>query len=608
MVTIFVQGLWRALSPEGCRSVDRGPSPRRRRPSRVIESLEDRVLLSADVESARPPAIVEFIQISSPPPQDDAGAVEADGGEAAEDGSPSPPPIWDEPPPEEESATIEEPPVEEGPWGPPAPSPVADSWMWGPVWGRSSGSASNSHMLVRDDLGNEVSSSWPRASAISMTPELLTDPDSFGYGPMPAVVPPSLAELAQIPKLSWSANQSVTGSVDGQNATVVRIPVGPSTQTLTLGLKPEQPGSGTYPRIDQVFLLGRHGEVLTSVVGVSFMGDDFEQKLYLAIHGAPIGGEVVVRMVTTSPSAPLETGGPIDGAGDGTGDGQDGNDNGDSGPPAWEPTYFELSVQRTDSKAPPINNNKSENFAPGAGAVTLVTIGRGDTVTAIGSLAPTPEPTVESSERGPTARVAASAGTRAEADLDLADDGPVEVYLGPLVSRTAAAFGPALATAAEEATTSTDRGGPQPGGVDAFGADMDLEMILAIRARGESGDAASATDADPALTTLRGPGGVPIVVAGLRSGDRDRDADDLAASVVGSGDDATMLAEALELDAPLDGSEPEVARAGLATRAVGFLIGMGLASGPLYPDLVALARKKLRLKPRRAGRRRSRPA
>ncbi|AMV37195.1 hypothetical protein VT85_07170 [Planctomyces sp. SH-PL62] len=70
---------------------------------------------------------------------------------------------------------------------------------------------------------------------------------------------------------------------------------------------------------------------------------------------------------------------------------------------------------------------------------------------------------------------------------------------------------------------------------------------------------------------------------------------------------ADLLADDLTAPSLLDADAQgeELARAGLATRAFGFLIGLGLATGPLYPDLIAFARKKLFRKSRPSRRRAS---
>jgi len=540
------------------------------------------VLLSADAEPATSPGMIDGLGlIAIPPPAVEFGGMTAEA--TASDSGPRP--------------------------------PVAIGFASGSEWRTDTAVAllplaiRTSSLLVQDDAGNSIwSTSGPDAAtlnapATTVWPQMPAGTDfspAEGYGPQPEVGPPSPEELAATPRMPWTTSYSYTGSIDGMKSTALRIPVGPFTRTLTLGLTPQDEGEPFMPRIDQVFLIGRGGEMLSRITGVSILGDGPSQTLYISINGAPTGGEIVVRLVSMASLMPSGPAGQVTDGPDGVEETVD--DEGDASP--LDGTYFELSIRRNDVGAPGGGASATATKVSDGGTPYIVTLGRTDVSTAIGPLAPAAEPaTTTASESGPGPRVAVSTTSgAADADVDLADEGPVVVYLGPLVSRTAAALGPVLATTSDEPTPTAGRGPrSQGGGLAAFGADLDLELILAVKARGDRG---GPSDADPALTTLRGPGGVPIVVAGLGVGEGSRDADDLAASAVGAAqEEAPLLADALGSGA--DEAEVEVARAGLATRALGFLIGMGLASGPLYPDLIALARRKFRRRPRPARRRRT---
>lgn len=560
----------------------RRSNPGRSQPLGILESLEGRVLLSADAEPAAAARMIDGLKLLPIPP----AAVEFGGMTTEAAGSAS---------------------------GPRAPLGIGfasvNELNFGTAVAVVPLSNRTSSLLVQDDAGNALSSA-SEPDAMPLNAPITTGPAreeagvefavGEGYGPQPEVGPPSPKELAATPRMPWTNSYSYTGSIDGMHSIALRIPVGPFTRTLTLGLTPQVEGEPFMPRIDQVFLIGRGGEELSRITGVSILGDGASQTLYISIQGAPMGGEIVVRLVSMAAFSPGDSDGQ-DAEGPAGGDDTIGG-GGEVSP--WDGTSFELSILRNEARSQ--GGGPSVTTAFDDGAPYVVMPGRIDVPTAIGPLAPTAEATATTDAESVSASRVAVPTTleAADIDVDLADEGAVVVYLGPLVSRTAAALGPVLATTSEEPTPSAGRGPrSQGGGLAAFGAESDLELILAVKARGDRGGPA---DANPALTTLRGPGGVPIVVAGLGvgEGDRSRDADDLAASAVGAAqEEAPLLADVLGAEA-VEG-EVEVARAGLATRALGFLIGMGLASGPLYPDLIALARRKFRRRNRPAKTRRT---
>jgi hypothetical protein len=445
-------------------------------------------------------------------------------------------------------------------------------------------------LLVRDDAGNSMSpsSDFGKLAFLPSTPEADTRPSPEFGPPSPEFGPPSPDELDAMPLIPWSREYSYVGVISGSGTTAIRIPVSPLTRSLTLGLKPGREGAPFTPRVDQVSLFGRGGEVLSHIQGVSFLGDGDAQVLYISIHGAPIGGEIVVRLApsllwgTTPPN-----GEEPDGTFVGGGEGYEEVDGEGTSPP-WVGTYFELSVARNDA------SGRSEGTAGVAGGAYVASFGQADGPSSIGPLeATTGTPRIApSSGWGPRVAVA-QATVRRDVDIDPADDGPVEVFLGPLVSRTAAALGPALATASGDPTQATDRASGSRSGVSAaLGVGLDRGSTQVVEADAQ---------ADLLLAAMRGPGGVPILVAGLRAGEEAPEAEALAASAVGAAQEAAPPGDPVRPE-----GEAEVARAGLVGRALGLLVGMGLASGPLYPDLVALARRKFRRKPPR--RRRARPA
>ncbi|WP_337176858.1 hypothetical protein [Paludisphaera sp.] len=469
--------------------------------------------------------------------------------------------------------------------GPAAPPKVES------VFGRARGLAravQGASLIVWDGAGNSISSGSPAETFF--TPGDTEDPaPPLEFGPFPE-------PLESYPRVPWAPSHVYNGSIIGGDATAIRIPVGPGTRSLTLDLKPGRAGDSFVPRIDQVSLLNRGGELLTQIHGVSFLGDGEFQSLFIAIKGAPIGGEVLVLLAPTfpweavpSPDQDPEEAPPYIG-GEGGADGEP-----PAPAPAWEDSYFELNIQRDEFEG--FGGSRSSETTVVGETIYAASFGRVELPI---SIIPRPfkvETAKISETSGPAQRDSVARDqVRREVQVDPAEDGPVEIFLGPLVSRTAAAMGPALATASDEPTPSTDRAA-RPGAdvPPALGSRVDPGAASPAPSRGEA-----AAQADPPMIALRGPGGVPIVVAGLSAGDRSMEAEAVAASALGAARDVAPPAD----PARPDEEEPEVARAGIAGRALGFLVGMGLASGPLYPDLLALARRKFRRVPRRVGGRR----
>jgi hypothetical protein len=284
-------------------------------------------------------------------------------------------------------------------------------------------------------------------------------------------------------------------------------------------------------------------------------------------------------------------------------------------PTSSVPSDFTVEVQRDDVFAaspgisnsapvwifPPASYPPTSSWSTGGGHVSVLPSGIAST----------------SSESGYAVN-AASRIENARASVDPIDLDPesTPVSLGPLVSRGSPPMGPALATMIDDPAPSIRRDG-QPGGdrslenlgdeglEEAFGLNRNAHREGSEVARSDHpGDDEAGEDEAAPVTALKGLGGLPMLVASSRGRRMKARADELAATLRENAEEAAELAARAEdsgLSQP-DGpkKEEEIARAGLATRAVGFVIALGLASGPLYPDLVALARRKLARK-RRGG-------
>ncbi len=394
--------------------------------------------------------------------------------------------------------------------------------------------------------------------------------------------PPSPAELETLPKVPWTRSYSYAGAIEADRDSVAfRIPVGPTTQTLTVDVRPGADGQLTTPKIDQLYLIGANGEMLAAISGVKFMSNGSEQVLYISIHGAPVGGQLFMRLVR----------------GDDAGTYYGGSDDSDSLtnvqlPSSWGSSNYEISILRTDV----VSNSGVATGASSSGGASFIT-----------TLPTTTDASTSSAATSSSSPGTASSNTKEAADsrvdevaqseedgVELAklEEDPPSVYLGPLVSRTAAPLGPVLATYAGDPAPPVSRADRPAGDVlDALGGDLDLDLLLNLRSRRATSHAARREDDGATIAESRGGTGAPILLAGNQPIDPRTEALALAASLDRDAESEELLVDAAD-DPPRE-RQAEVARAGLATRAVGFLIGLGLASGPLYPDLVALARRKL---------------
>ncbi|MDG3005666.1 hypothetical protein [Paludisphaera mucosa] len=562
------------------------------------------MLLNADAEAFQPP-MQGFLFLPKPPPADVAAMIAARFAEAGRTSAPEE--VTGPSPPDATTGVSASAPLlltrppDDGSW---AGSDADASFprppsAFGPLAFATQSWSSKVGIRLEDQAGNTRSSEdgpgfdalgelqfapASTTSAASDPATLPAPPNTFG--------PPSPEELAALPKIPWTANYTYDGTLAvDRDSTSFRIPVGPTTQMLTLAVRSDRAGESFVPRIDQMYLIGPRGEVLAALNGVSFLSNATGQSFYIELHGAPTGGQLVVRLVPSTGDSGTYLGDDSDSTGEDAGGG-----GGDV--PTWDATAFHIDVQRSDASPKAVSPQGSSST--GTSYVITLPVVWGDAWTGV-SVATPGGTTPQNPEAASSARVADDGRQHKDsADFESDDEETPSVFLGPLVSRTAAPLGPVLATSTDDPTPSTDRASrTDRDSVDAFAADLDVDLMLGIKLRSEgrsAGDLAENSGGHAsAMMTIRGPGGAPVVVSGLRQDDSQQDADALAANLQRQAEEGALLAEALEAPTTSDDAarKGEIARAGLATRAVGFLIGLGLASGPLYPDLVAFARKKL---------------
>lgn len=558
-----------------------------------METLEARVLLNADVDSGGP-SLPDYIHVMPPP---EAFIKAESSGEAAL-GLPAP-------------GTSAAPP-NMGPIIVPYAAVDDPAEFNGPVFpgltGRAEGErnlASRASIFLQDGQGN-IRSSYDESLNLAFAGKSDgSQPAETMVGPTaPAenlAGPPTPTDLKDLPKVPWTRSYSHAGTIEaGEDSVAFRVPVGPLTQTLTVDVQARLDGQVYTPRIDQVYLMGARGEVLASVTSVRFMTNGSEQFLLVSIHDAPIGSELIMRLVRGEAPQPPQDDGGFDGD-DSSGDVQV--------PPPDESSGYLISILRDD-----VDSNFQVPSAPSPGGPTYITTlptSTGGSATSLSTPGFSPSADASVSDNIAQSRVGEGGPDADGVDLTYLDEPAPAVYFGPLVSRTAAPLGPVLATFTGDPAPPTTRvARPSPDVLDALGADLDLDLLLNLKGRRREFRAADQEGNGPTAAELRGGGGAPILVAGDRPIDARTEAAALAASLQRAGEHDELFADVVdapprdqEAEGQVEG-EVELARAGLATRAAGFLIGLGLASGPLYPDLAAFARRKL-LRKSRAVRRKT---
>ncbi|WP_076345564.1 hypothetical protein [Paludisphaera borealis] len=476
-------------------------------------------------------------------------------------------------------------------------------------------------IFLRDQDGNILSSlDGPPSSDATLinseAPSTIPDPDTLAEQAK-ELTPEG---LAQLPKVPWSLDTSIYGSLSSDRGWMsFKVPVGPNTNTLRLAVRPEHDdGTSSTVMVDQMYLIGADGVLIASVTGVATQSTSSRQTLVVTLQSPPPGGVLVVRMVQPSTQSPAaSTGSP-----DSTDQTDSGNGLGALTPPSFSaPNNFTVDVQRDDSLPqspgdssgpPPVVVIPPGSYLPNSLDTAQNHLSIGPATSSSNYNAMSIEPGYVSNTSN---RIPSNDGAHPSIDSPDIDSESTSISLGPLVSRGSAPMGPALATSIDDPAPSISRD-DQDGRDSALERleGQDVELVLKLRLGGDADrttvhrldpqDVATADEDLSPLTALKGLGGLPLMVASFHHRQTATPADDLAATLRQHSDQAAGLVsgdESLTISSiERRGKGDEIARAGIATRAVGFIVALGLASGPLYPDLVALARRKLAHK-RRGG-------
>ncbi len=457
----------------------------------------------------------------------------------------------------------------------------------------------------------------------SSSPVLVSTPVSLTTGPAPqkpgAVDEgPEQSELTpqgmqQLPALPWMDEVEVSGTLQPAQAWMTyKIPVGSTTRSLKVTLRQlGSQGEPAIPALDQIYLVGPSGVVLTMLQGASAYAQGSRQDMMILLSAVPDNSELLVRIVETP--APSVAAGP---------------------PQASLASLnipFTMDIQRADpaTSALPLNAVFQTVVPVGLAGPLLIAYGNVAATTpppSLGSSGDVPDTEAASSE--PTGMVAsaiaiAPAGARLTTQVEVAAPG---VSVGPLVTRGSAPLRPPLGTTPGEPTPSIDRN-ERAFDLAALGScvEVDAELLLGLTANrsdgnGEDTPVDQATRTSEPLIALRGPGGLPVMVSSVRAGQSLIDPAAVLATLLAPEnlpDPGQQLARLpalppLEVSGALRRGD-EAACNDFLKAACGLMLGIGLTTGPFYPDLMALVRNFLPRRaspanaPRRSGARRKGP-
>jgi hypothetical protein len=387
------------------------------------------------------------------------------------------------------------------------------------------------------------------------------------------------------------------GALDPDHTSMtILIPVGPLTQAVGVSVRGVKAFSlDASPVVEQMVLLDQNGSAVAQVGPLWDPGANAApQSVTISLDGAPVGGNLLVQIAApsggTMSSSTLQM----------------------TTSPSWN-LPFVMDVQRQDAGSAVPTGQTLDGVQ---GAMSLLV------ATPSGQMVPTP-PSLSSESStapgGPPGRDASSAYTSAPASGSTnptsgsSGSFDVRVSTGPLVSRSAGPLGPSLATIMTDPAPPVDRHERAlPQGIDNLASSeeatdaagyLELTRFARTRSRPGAGRPAGTGRADDSVVTVAGLGAFPLEVATLSGGASRADLGSLLETLPGpaAGEDLpAIVAEAdrsipngsLEILVRLRPSTDLDQGPDYLTAACGLALGLGLTSGVLLPDLLALAQSR----------------
>src|SRR5271157_6543588 len=277
----------------------------------------------------------------------------------------------------------------------------------------------------------------------SSSPVLVSTPVSLTTGPAQGPAPqkpgaaegdPEQAELTpqemqQLPALPRTDEAEVSGTLQpAQTWMTYRVPVGSSTRSLEVTVSQLGPqGEPAIPALDQLYLVGPSGVVLTMLKGAAEYAQGSRQDMTIFLSAIPDNSELLMRIVET-PASNM-AGGPQQAS------------------PASMNIPFTMDIQRTDLVTSPVPlNGVFQTVAP-VGLAGSILIAYGNVAVTVsppslGSSGVAPDTKAASLEltgMQPSAVTAATAGERLTTQVE---DMAPGISVGPLVLLGSAPLGP----------------------------------------------------------------------------------------------------------------------------------------------------------------------
>jgi hypothetical protein len=412
-------------------------------------------------------------------------------------------------------------------------------------------------------------------------------------GPIPGPFPdPELSPdgLAKLPSLPEVRDVQMSGNlIPPQSWMTLKVPVGPMTQSFRVTVAPgsrELPND--IPALDQLDLVGPTGEVLAELKGISSGWQGTSQDLRIWLSGVPNGAVLVLRIVDNHVvTTPTEST--------------------DADLPASVP--FQMELQRSEMAGPIAGFPNGESIAP-LTVTSSLSIAAGSTAgSTSGSVALSmirlySEDVSSSLTLAVSGEGQAPPATAARVPSEMDDPAP-GVGVGPLASRRSSPIGPPLGTSSGELTPSSDRQ------EQAFDLSTDTPVVALDPDQWPDDDTDSVEPAPlpeipwrgavvredgSRIVTLRGTGGFPVLVCSLSGTRTSPDPAELLATLPSNlvpgqnaNNVAALLADARERPEERHrADDPTISD--FASAAFGLLLGASLATGPFYPDLIAMIR------------------
>ncbi|CEF48391.1 unnamed protein product [uncultured bacterium] len=396
--------------------------------------------------------------------------------------------------------------------------------------------------------------------------------------------------------VQWYAEVQGTLSA-GHPSMMIQVPVGQTTSSVGIFVRSATTGfeHGQLPIVERLLLVDVQGQPVDQFAPDPAQGQTAMQAVNVFLHDAPSGGRLLVQ-ITAAENGHTSLPGPGSGSG---------------GDPNWA-VSFVLGVQRQEQ------NSAVQAAVPALGQALVGTLSSGSSPSS--GLSPAYDVVVPYSE---TTFPSAHDGHELVASTpDHSDEGlvnqsvenfNVRLPTGPFASRTSGPQGPIPETLESDLTPAVDRHErglfqALDGLDDNDSAEMparrsDLASLdRSIMVRDDQGPA-SVDPAGGAVVALRGGGGFPIKVTGPSS-DQRTEVDALLAALPpmpGTTPQAASLEPAsvsmarpqIELDAAAHSSSKRSEFTNYVTAACGLALGLGLTTGPIFPDLLAMFQSRL---------------